>query len=75
MEDCKKLESMARDAQEKLQQCRNNRRSLVEEIRSLEKRIRQLTTNVCFLIPLLVVKYHDLILVFKTSLLPTDFKT
>ena len=50
VEDCKKLESMAQEAQEKLQECRTKRRSIVEEIRGLEKRIRYLTPYVSYMI-------------------------
>ena len=57
VEDCKKLESMAREAQEKLQQCRTKRRSIVEEIRSLEKRIRYLAPCVSYIADYLFVVY------------------
>jgi len=44
-EDCKKLESEARAAQDKLKACRVRRRDLADEIRSLNKEIKTLSVK------------------------------
>jgi chromosome segregation ATPase len=45
VEDCKKLEQEAIAAQEELKNCRAKRRELVEEIRTLTKRIKSLSVK------------------------------